>query len=60
MAKKDLLLPQNLLKFNFFGCFFLKFFQAKKVKSAKNGPPPPSVMYFISFYTHSRISEKNP
>ncbi len=33
MFKKDLLLVQNLLKLNFFGCFFLKFFQAKKLKS---------------------------
>ena len=57
MAKKDPLLPQNLLKFNFFGCFFLKFFQAKKLKSTKNGPPPPSVMYFISFYKHSRLEQ---
>ena len=59
MAKKDPLLPHNLLKFNIFVCFFLKFFQAKKLKSAKKGSPPPSVMYFISFYTHSRPAFEN-
>ncbi len=54
MAKEDLLLPQNLLKFNFFGCFICKFLQTKKLISAKNGSPPPSVMDFISFYKSSR------
>ena len=51
MIKKRPSPPQYLLKFNFFDCFFFKFFQAKKLKSAKKGSPPPSVMYFISFYT---------
>jgi len=53
MAKKDHLLPQNLSKFNFFG----KYFQAKKLKSAKNGSLPPSIMYFISFYIYIDITK---
>ena len=56
MAKKDPLLSQNLLKFNFFVCFF-KVFSGKKVKKCKKMVTPSQrhVFYFILYTLSDRL-----
>ena len=64
LAKIDFFTSQNLLKFNFFSCFFFNFFGAKILKSQKNMviPSQRHVFYFILyipyFYKFDKILPK--
>jgi len=60
-AKKDTFLSKNLLKLNFFSCFFFNFFQAKKLKSPKKGQPLPAscILFHFIHFPLGTIFEKN-